>query len=73
MQPSLLAIGGAPVDPSALMSTLIDQGDTAARESGHRNPLRSFEIWFQGNESRGGGEPQVLHTDGFPIRTGGKG
>ena len=40
MQPSLLAIGGAAADPSALMSTLIDQGDTAARERGYRNPSR---------------------------------
>ena len=76
MQPSLLAIGGVTADPSALMSTLIDQGGTSARESGCRNPARQqpeIRDMVSGQRERGRRRTQVLHTDGFQIGTGGKG
>ena len=64
MQPSLLAIGGAAGDPSALMST--------HRPATHRDSNQRFEIWSQGNESGRGGEPRSSTPTGFRSGQEGK-
>ena len=76
MQPSLLAIGGAAVDPSAL-SPLSSIRETQQRErvdtATHRDSDQRFEMWSQGNESGGRrANPGPPHRRGFRSGQEGK-